>query len=124
MKSRFLPDSISDRAMLYGIIDKLNKQECEMHQKPLSLYRYMGTLTFKSLEERFKEHCTPKTSKSKEKRSVFNPEQHCIIPIMEFTEEDLDERFDTPNEAAIAHEILSTVWRKECKFVAHFTAGK
>lgn len=109
MKRKFTPNSISDVAKLYGIIDKLGKKKRKVLSKPLSLYRYIGTLTSKSLEDRFKEHCIPKTGKWAKDKFVFNANDHCIVPIMEFSKEHLDERFDTPNEAAVAFEIFSTV---------------
>jgi hypothetical protein len=55
---------------------------------------------------------------------VFNPQEYCIVSIMTFDTESLEERFETPDQAAIAYEMLSDCLRKECNFVPYWMPGK
>jgi hypothetical protein len=104
-------------AGLYAILDKVSKIERQKHPKPLSLVRYIGTVTTTSIEDRFTDHCKPKNANSY--RFVFNPQEYCIVSIMTFDTEALEERFETPDQAAIAYEMLSDCLRKEWNFVPY-----
>jgi hypothetical protein len=109
-------------AGLYAILDKVSKIELQKHPKSLSLVRYTGTVTNTSIEDRFTDHRKPKNAGSK--RFVFNPQEYCIVSIMTFDTDSLEERFETSDQAAVAYEMLSDCLRKECNFVSCWAPGK
>jgi hypothetical protein len=108
-------------AVLYVICDKIPKVDRQNHQKPLSLVRYVGTITTTTVEKRFEKHCEKKTANYH--RFVFNPTEHCIVQIMVFDSATLDRRFDSAEQAVFAYELLAGRLRKEFNLVAHWIPG-
>ncbi|KAI6190019.1 hypothetical protein M3Y97_00071400 [Aphelenchoides bicaudatus] len=104
---------------LYVILKKVSKNERRLSKKPLELVLYIGTALDYLL--RFKDHCKPKASNSR--RTVFNKDEHEVVLIRRFTEDDFDSRFESPEQSAIAYELLSSRLRKNCSFVSNWNPG-
>lgn len=107
---------VYSQAGLYAILDKKSKSERQQIKKPLKLIRTIGIVTGMSFENRFKKYCN-------DKKSIFNIDDHCIMPIKQITDEDKDPRFETCMDEVVAYELLSDTLRNECSFLSSWQPG-